>query len=71
VNAQNLKGNNYVLKMYDVLGKEVYSIQGNVFKDDKNGVVFEEINCATIAAGYYTIQLQPDQEKLVKKFIKQ
>ncbi|MBL0341588.1 MAG: T9SS type A sorting domain-containing protein [Bacteroidetes bacterium] len=63
INADNLKGKNYRLRMVDVLGKEVYSESGVL-----NSPYFtRDLNCASFASGIYLILFETESERLVKK----
>lgn len=71
INAQNLKGTRFVLRLLDALGREIVSSKGSITKGKLYGEIKTEINCLSFASGYYTIHLQTDQENLAKKFIKE
>ncbi|MBL0339717.1 MAG: hypothetical protein IPP71_01665 [Bacteroidetes bacterium] len=63
INADNLKGKNYRLRMIEVLGKEVYSESGVL-----NSPYFtRDLNCASFASGIYLILFETESERLVKK----
>jgi hypothetical protein len=70
VNAQNLKGRNCVLEVFDVMGKVIYTsppapLQG------RGGYFTHDINCSAFAKGMYLVNLKTEKETLVKKFVKQ
>jgi len=63
INADKLKGNQYSLRMIDILGKEVYSESGTL-----NSQYFtRDLNCASFASGIYMITFETERERLVKK----
>ncbi|HNR19373.1 MAG TPA: T9SS type A sorting domain-containing protein [Bacteroidia bacterium] len=65
INAQNLKGKNITLTIYDATGKLIYT------KDRSNaqsGYYTHNINCANFATGMYIINLVTEKEKISKKF---
>ncbi|MBL0341584.1 MAG: T9SS type A sorting domain-containing protein [Bacteroidetes bacterium] len=65
INADNLKGKNYRLRMVDVLGKEVYSESGVL-----NSQYFtKNLNCTSSAKGMYVVVFETEKEKLTKKFV--
>jgi hypothetical protein len=73
VNAQNIKGKNAVLQIFDVTGKMVYT---NAREHPSGlrvsrGYVTMDINCTTFAKGMYIVSLQTDKEILTKKFMKE
>jgi hypothetical protein len=72
VNAQNIKGKNCLLQIFDVTGKEVYrSAKVSPLGVGGSGGYFtRDVNCAAFAKGMYIVSLQTEKEKLVKKFVK-
>ncbi len=66
INAEKLKGKNYVLIMYDITGREVFkevgSLEGNYFT--------KGLEMNQFSTGLYIISLSTEKEKLVKKFLK-
>ncbi len=65
INAKGLKGNNYTLKIVDMLGKNIYQQKGLL-----NSEYFtKDLNCSSYAKGVYIAVFQTDREKLLRKFI--
>jgi hypothetical protein len=74
VNAQNLKGRNCVLEIFDVTGKVIYSSGGlhsPLGVGGSNGYFTQDLNCSAFARGMYVVRLKTEKETLVKKFVKQ
>ncbi len=67
VNAQNIKGKNCLLQIFDVQGKLIYSNK----KQTVPPYYTHEINCEGFSRGIYFVELQTEKEKLQCKFIKQ
>jgi hypothetical protein len=66
INAKELRGKNYSLSVYDLMGKEVYREEGKA-----NRYFTVDLNCAEFASGMYIVRLQTEKEKLVKRFVKE
>ncbi len=66
VNAQNIKGKNCLLQIFDVNGKEVFSSS----KKTTPPYFTQDISLEGIASGMYLVTLTTEKEKLVKKFLK-
>ena len=67
INAQKLKGKNYLLAVYDLLGNLIVNEQGKL----KSEYYTKDLNMQTFSSGLYIVSLTTEKEKLVKKFIKQ
>ena len=73
VNAQNLKGKNVTITIYDAAGKEKFARA----KPPSGGLgVFGgyftlDVDCTGWASGLYVVHLQTDKEVLNKKFVKE
>ena len=65
INAQYLKGKNYSLQVYDLLGKVVYSEVGKLHSE----YFTKDLNCDHFGSGMYVITLQTEEIKLSKKFV--
>ncbi len=64
INADKLNGQNYHLRMIDILGKEVYAESGIL-----NSQYFtRDLNCSGFSEGIYLITFETEEERLVKKF---
>ncbi|MDQ3051824.1 MAG: T9SS type A sorting domain-containing protein [Bacteroidota bacterium] len=64
INADKLKGHHYRLRVLDIVGKEVYSENGNL-----NSPYFtRDLNCASFASGIYLLIFETEKERLVRKF---
>jgi hypothetical protein len=67
VNAQNIKGKNCLLQIFDLNGREVFSST----KKTQPPYFTEDINLSSLSNGMYFVKLQTEKESLVKKFIKE
>lgn len=67
VNAQHLKGKKCELNIYGITGKEVYHSTGAA----QGGYFTQDINLSHLSNNLYLVSLQTEQEKLVKKFVKE
>lgn len=65
INAQNLKGTKYYLRVHDMLGNTVFKEQGNL----QPPYFTKDLNCSNFSKGMYIVTLQTDKELLSKKFI--
>jgi hypothetical protein len=66
VNAENLKGKTFNLRIVDLLGKEVYAEKGKL----SSSYFTSDINCSHLAGGVYILTLETDKEIISKKFVK-
>ncbi len=66
VNAQNIKGKDCLLQIFDVNGKEMYSSQ----KKTTPPFFTQDVSLEGIASGMYLVTLTTEKEKLIKKFVK-
>ncbi len=67
VNAKRLRGEKYVLSVYDLMGKEIFKEEGTLSSSYFTG----DLNCSGFANGMYIVNLQTEKEVLSKKFVKQ
>jgi hypothetical protein len=70
VNAQNLKGKNCVLEVFDVNGRIIYTSPPSPLQG-RGGYFTTDVNCAAFAKGMYLVNLRTEKETLVSKFIRQ
>ncbi len=66
VNAQNIKGKNCVLQVFDINGREIFSSS----KKTEPPYFTQDVNCLSYAKGMYIVSLRTEKEMLVKKFVK-
>ncbi|HKR05837.1 MAG TPA: hypothetical protein VJY62_14475 [Bacteroidia bacterium] len=71
IHALKLKGKYYTLRMYDILGKEVFKEEGTIAVAKEEGFYSKDLNVAAFTGGMYLISLQTEKEKLFKKFMKE
>lgn len=64
INAQNLKGKNITLTIYDATGKLIYTKDRSF---TQSGYYTLNINCANFATGMYIINLVTEKEKISKR----
>jgi hypothetical protein len=67
INVANLRGRNYSLKIFDSLGKIIFSEEGKLNSE----FYTNNLNCTAFASGVYLVRLQTDREVLSKKFVKE
>jgi hypothetical protein len=65
INANNLTGNNYLLQVFDITGKEVFSEYGQLNSRFLN----KDLNCENFAKGIFLIRFKTGKQNLVKKFV--
>lgn len=66
INAHHVTGNRYSLEVYDIMGKSVFRESGVL-----NPPYFtKNLNCSSFATGVYTVVLQTERERLVKRFVR-
>lgn len=65
INVQHLKGKNYVLLVFDVMGRNVFSENGNL----SSQYYTKNLSCAEFANGMYIVSLTTEKEKLNQKFV--
>ncbi len=72
VNAQNIKGKNAVLQIFDLTGKMVYTNAREHPSGSRvsRGYVTMDVNCNSFSTGMYIVKLQTEKEKLTKKFFR-
>ncbi|MEP7263469.1 MAG: T9SS type A sorting domain-containing protein [Bacteroidota bacterium] len=66
VNAKNIKGNNSLLQIFDLSGKEVFSSA----KKTQPPYFTQDVNCSNFANGLYIVSLTTEKERLIGKFVK-
>jgi hypothetical protein len=67
INAQNLKGSNYIFCVYDVIGNIIYKENATL----ASTYFTKDLNMQRFSKGMYIVTLHTDKEKLVKKFVKE
>ncbi len=67
INAQNIKGRNCLLQIFDINGREVFSSA----KNTQPPYFTQDVDVVSLSSGMYVVALTTEKEKLVKKFIKQ
>lgn len=67
VNAQNLTGTIYKLKIVDMWGKLIYHSEGSLSPP----YFTKDISFINLSKGLYVLSLETNKEKLITKFIKQ
>ncbi|MDQ3051938.1 MAG: T9SS type A sorting domain-containing protein [Bacteroidota bacterium] len=65
INANRLKGKNYYLEVFDLLGKSIIKESGNIFPPHFT----KNLNCSSFSNGMYIVNLVTDKERLVKRFV--
>jgi hypothetical protein len=65
INAEGLKGKKYLISIYDLMGKIVFREEGTL-----HSTYMKNLQCEQFAKGMYIVSLQTEQEKLVKRFVK-
>ncbi len=72
INAEGLRGKNYLLSVFDLTGREVYKQEGLLVPPSGGrGYYTKDLNCAEFANGMYIVTLRTDREVLSKKFVKE
>ena len=66
VNAQNLKGRNVTLKVYDLNGRVVYSSS----QKTQPPYFTQDIDISSFSSGMYVVSLETEMEVMNKKFVK-
>ncbi len=64
INANKMKGKSYTLKLFDILGKEIFSESGKI----TSSTYTKNLNCISYSKGVYLVVLITEREKLVKRF---
>jgi hypothetical protein len=67
LNANSLLGNKYSLSIFEVSGRNVYQVEGNL----NSHSISKGLSCSNIANGIYIVSLQTERERLVKRFVKE
>ncbi len=67
INANKLKGTNYHLEVFDLLGKSIFRESGKITPP----YFTKNLNCTGFAKGMYVVNLVTDKEKLTNRFIVQ
>ena len=67
INAQHLKGRNYQLNIFDLMGKLIFHEQGTLNSE----YYTRDVNCSAMAGGMYIVHLSTDKEVISKKFMKE
>lgn len=67
INAQNLKGKNVTVSIYDAKGRIMFNDKLLVV----NGYATRDVDCTGWASGMYVVNLQSEKDKLSSKFIKE
>ena len=66
INAQQLKGRTYLLSVFDVSGKRIFSESGKL----NSPYYTKSLNCQGFAAGVYLVTLETEQEKMTERFVR-
>jgi hypothetical protein len=66
INAHNLRGKKYVLRLYSLLGSMIYEEEGNL----QPPYFTREVDTGKFAQGLFIVSLITDKEKLSRKFVK-
>jgi hypothetical protein len=67
INAQHITGSRYNLEVFDIMGKSIFRESGKL-----NPPYFtKNLNCGSFVTGIYTVVLQTEKERLVKRFVKE
>ncbi len=65
INANKINGNKYSLRIYDLLGKEVFRESGRI-----NPPYFtKNLNCQAFAKGMYIVCFKTGYEQLTRRFV--
>ncbi len=67
INAQQLKGRTYLLSVYDVSGKRIFSESGKL----NSPYYTKSLNCQGFAGGVYLVTLETEQEKMTERFVRE
>ncbi|MBA2563281.1 MAG: T9SS type A sorting domain-containing protein [Chitinophagaceae bacterium] len=67
INANKIKGTNYHLEVFDLLGKSIFRESGKMIPP----YYTKNLNCAGFAKGMYVVNLVTNKEKITKRFIVQ
>jgi hypothetical protein len=67
VNAQNIKGKNATLKVYDLNGRIVFSST----QKTQHPYFTQDVDVSKLSSGMYIVSLETESEVLNKKFVKQ
>lgn len=66
INANKLKGKNYMLEVFDVTGRKIINETGVLNSE----FYTRDLDMNEYSAGMYIISLSTEKEKLVRKFLK-
>lgn len=66
LNANKLKGKNYILKVYDILGKEIISLSGPL----TSNYFTKDMDCSLYSDGLYIVSFFTEKEKHNWRFVK-
>ena len=67
INANKIKGTNYHLEVFNLLGKPIFRESGKISPP----YFTRNLNCSGFARGMYVVNLVTDRERLSKKFVVQ
>ncbi len=66
INAEGLKGKNYSLTIFDLMGREIFKEEGTLTSQ----YLTKDLSCSSFANGMYIVNLQTEKEVMSKKFNK-
>ncbi len=69
INAKGIRGDSWSMKIYNLVGKLVYSKSGKVTKQSNGLGTFNHQNELTVAEGIYFLSIKTEDEQIVKKII--
>ena len=67
INAQGLKGKNYSMQVYDLMGNRIYKEEGKL----NSAYYTRDLHIADYAGGMYVVRISTNKEQLSGKFVKQ
>ncbi len=67
INAEGLKGKNYSLTIFDLMGREAFKEEGKLSSE----YFTKDLSCSSFANGMYIVNLQTEKEVMSKKFVKE
>ncbi len=65
INAEKLKGKQYTLQVYDLMGKEVFRESGHLSPP----YFTKSLNCHSLANGMYIVSFKTEYEQLTRRFV--
>ncbi len=65
INVHKLKGSNYSIEVFDLLGKSIFRESGKI----PSTYYTKNLNCSGFSNGMYIVNFVTDKERLVKRFV--